>query len=608
MPSSFGPRLAVALLVVGLLLPWLARPASAQETGPKITDIIVVGNKGINRESIIATSGLKIGDVLTKAMLDEAQRRLLLTQNFQPDDGVRVEAQVDGEEAKVVISVRENDIVLGFNITGAGPIPVAEIQKLLQTTPGRPLNLVVLRSDLEKIRQLYESRGYAADIDPSIGIENGILNIPIVVATIGKIKINNLRKTREFVIRREMELKPGDYFRQKTFEDDLRRVYNTDLFDNVDPAFSYPNPGMVDINLNVQEKRTGTVSVFVGYSSRNRLVGGAELGENNFLGRGQAVSLRWDTGGLANRNSFEVGFTEPWLDKRHTSLSVNLYDKTIYRFAQRVGSIGGTTGGNEGDYYEVRTGGQLTLSRPFRNTYRGFIGLRHDNVRVADIAVNEDDAIALQNGPLTALNFRVTHNTRDYDIDPVAGGYEIYSVDIGRADLRPVKSAGNVTNPITGNVTFQKLQLDMRRYFTLRGGPRKNPQKDKRHSIALRLVAGTSLGTMPFFEQFFVGGAETLRGYREDRFWGKNMVLASTEYRAPLASGLTGVFFVDVGDAWSGPYEKIKLSGFSQHAGFSPSVGFGLGLRVITPIGPIRIDQGFGSEGARTHFSIGHVF
>ena len=124
MPSSFGPRLAVALLVVGLL-PWLARPASAQETGPKITDIIVVGNKGINRESIIATSGLKIGDVLTKAMLDEAQRRLLLTQNFQPDDGVRVEAQVDGEEAKVVISVRENDIVLGFNITGAGPIPDA---------------------------------------------------------------------------------------------------------------------------------------------------------------------------------------------------------------------------------------------------------------------------------------------------------------------------------------------------------------------------------------------------------------------------------------------------------------------------------------------------
>jgi outer membrane protein insertion porin family len=86
------------------------------------------------------------------------------------------------------------------------------------------------------------------------------------------------------------------------------------------------------------------------------------------------------------------------------------------------------------------------------------------------------------------------------------------------------------------------------------------------------------------------------------------MVLGSVEFRAPLANSLTGVIFVDAGDAWGGPYESVKFNGFEQHSGFRPSVGFGVGLRVITPIGPIRIDQGFGSEGARTHFSIGHVF
>jgi len=74
--------------------------------------------------------------------------------------------------------------------------------------------------------------------------------------------------------------------------------------------------------------------------------------------------LRWDTGGLANRNSFEVGFSEPWLDSKHTSLSVSAYDKTVYRFAQNISSIG-TTVGDGSDYYEVHTGAQATVSRPF---------------------------------------------------------------------------------------------------------------------------------------------------------------------------------------------------------------------------------------------------
>ena len=100
----------------------------------------------------------------------------------------------------------------------------------------------------------------------------------------------------------------------------------------------------------------------------------------------------------------------------------------------------------------------------------------------------------------------------------------------------------------------------------------------------------------------------SLRGYQEDRFWGTNMLLFSGEYRHPLAASLTGVLFADIGDAWGGPYKDVNLLDFEQHSNFKPSLGIGLGLRVITPIGPIRIDQGFGKEGSRTHFSIGHVF
>jgi outer membrane protein insertion porin family len=126
-------------------------------------------------------------------------------------------------------------------------------------------------------------------------------------------------------------------------------------------------------------------------------------------------------------------------------------------------------------------------------------------------------------------------------------------------------------------------------------------------------MAGTSFGHLPFYEQYFVGGAESLRGYLDDRFWGKYTFLASAEYRRPLAQALTGVMFVDVGDAWGSESgflfaDPALRTRYRQHTTFKPQPAVGLGLRVTTPIGPIRLDYGYGNEGGRLHFSIGHSF
>jgi outer membrane protein insertion porin family len=327
------------------------------------------------------------------------------------------------------------------------------------------------------------------------------------------------------------------------------------------------------------------------------------------MGRGQQVNFLWETGGLANRNSFEVHFTEPWLDKRHTSLSLSLFDKAVYRFTQRIGSFDPGSSVTDSDYYyETHRGGQITVSRPFSDTYRGFVGLRHDNVSVPNLTLEDIDRRILQNGALSGINFRLTHNTRDFDLEPATGGYETYTMDLGRADLKPVgePEPGEEETGVFGILNYTRYGVDARRYFSPQGR-RVNP-KDRRTVFAFRLMSGSSGGTLPFSEQWFMGGAESLRGYQEDRFWGSNMFLFSGEYRHPLAQSLTGVVFADLGDAWGGPYKDVQLLGFEQHSNFSPSLGFGIGLRVITPIGPIRIDQGFGREGARTHFSIGHVF
>ncbi len=161
---------------------------------------------------------------------------------------------------------------------------------------------------------------------------------------------------------------------------------------------------------------------------------------------------------------------------------------------------------------------------------------------------------------------------------------------------------------VFGSVNFAKGILDWRQYISLQGPRPKNKPDARRSVVAVRLMFGASAGQLPFFEQYFIGGADTLRGYREDRFWGSNMLLGSVEFRQPLANALTGVLFMDGGDAWGGSYTNVNILGFTQTPDFHPHLGVGFGIRVRTPLGPLRLDFGFGSEGARTHFSIGNVF
>src|SRR5205823_5474080 len=132
-----------------------------------------------------------------------------------------------------------------------------------------------------------------------------------------------------------------------------------DLFEEVIPQEEIIGQGKIRLTLNVPEKRTGSISLGVGYSNRQQLIGRAEISETNFGGRGEAVNLLWETGGAANRNSVELGYTRPWLDKHQTALQVSLFDKTVYRFSNSLqnGTFGSTgTLGTDNRYNEQRTG------------------------------------------------------------------------------------------------------------------------------------------------------------------------------------------------------------------------------------------------------------
>jgi outer membrane protein insertion porin family len=584
-------------------------------TGNVISEIIVTGNKVLNAPSIIAQSGHKVGDPYNQQVAYEMQDNIFRTGYFgyragSIDEAVRITSMERDGKVTVEIQVDENPKVADIAVEGSGPIKPEVIRDMITKTP--VYNVIQFVRDAEEIRKLYEREGYQAavtqDSEPDA---NGILKVGILVTRVGEIKVSGNRKTSRRVILREMQTKEGDFYNVNRLREDLRNLYNLQIFEEVTPSVTDKGAGIIGLTINVPERRTGQVLAGIGFSNRAQLIGTAEIADTNFQGTGRALSLRWQTGGAVGRSSVEFNFTEPWLDKKRTRLNVALYDRIQFRFSQNLNNAvlnNNNLVGDDTRYNEQRTGATITVQRPYGRQFAFAATLRGENVRPDPLALTPGNAIILQNGPIGAVGFSVSRDTRDLFIDPVSGGFQNINLEFGYANLKAVRVAeGQVAPPAFGSSSFIKSFFEFRQFFPIAGRRDLNKPNEQKSTLGLRAYFGTSTGRLPFFEQFFVGGAESLRGYREDRFWGRNVLFGSMELRQPIARSLKGVLFVDVGTAWGGEFQSVQIEGFGQ-SGFSLNGSVGLGLRVGSPLGLLRLDYGLGSEGGRTHFSIGNVF
>jgi outer membrane protein insertion porin family len=600
-------RLALALVfaVFSLSTPKIAAQESPQAPPPKVAKVVVRGNQKTPEDVIIGRLQY------TKPGMDFSENGLLADLRgvrglgFFYEDSVSASTEATPEGIVVTIEVREHPVITRINITGNKVVPEADIRKVIISKEGTVMNTVDLEKDLKAIQNLYVERGYLAlaggpDLEALISTD-GVLTIPITEVVVEDVRVVGNQKTRTSVILREIRTKPGQPLDYKLLQRDVERLFNMDLFEDVQPPEiqAGSDAAKAVVIFHVKEKKTGQISLGMGFSSPQGLVGRLEYSESNFRGRAQAINALLELGGRANTTSYELGYYEPYLDKKHTSLSVSVFNKVIYRFANTVVTSPGVLV-DSNLFNEVRKGGMITLARPLSDYNTAMVSLRSEKWHLhlpEGETIPADLIFARQNGTVSTATFRGIRDTRDIRTDPAKGSYNSLALELGRASI--VGGSSGSIRKITG---------DFRRYFG--GAPRKTVTERKR-VLAVRAMFGFASGVVPFVEQFFIGGADTLRGYLESRFWGRRMFLFSAEYRIPLGQSLQGAAFVDIGDAWGSPYQLIESDPqgrFRQHSGFSPRAGFGAGIRVVTPIGPLRLDYGIGSEGPRVHFSIGHTF
>lgn len=566
-------RVLVALIVIGLVFTLTNVVANAQDLGV-VRSITVRGNNFVDTETIKA-SILKTRlnePAVEQQILDDI--RAIYDLGFFQDVQASVDPALGG--VQVVFVVVENPIVQDITFSGLTSVPFGEYAKQMKTQPGYILNVHDLWEDLYELREwLAVEHGHLARVADLSADTEGSITIELAQTKIKDIVIEGNEKTKDFVIERELSFDVGDPVNLKDIDGSLRRVLMLGYFDELSRDFSEEdNPDETVLTINLKERKTGAATFGVAYSSAEKLVGFVEVSDENFLGRGQKIKLNASLG--KSRNAFEFGFFEPYITKSGISLGTNLYRKV--EPVER-----------ENDAEEITTmkkttiGGDLTLGRPFTEFTVGRLTLKMENSSYAHVDGPEDNLY--KDSRHRSIGVGMNTNTVDHPFFPTEGYKSDGYLELG-------------TRLLGGTSQFAKLRLEHSRFLEV---------KDGGYVLALRGLGGRLLGgTLEAHEKFSIGGANTLRGYAYDdkRLVGDHMLVMNAEFRFPIVEKVQGVVFTDWGTAWE-QGESLNLEDLQN--------SFGLGVRLDTPIGLLRLDYGWGKDvednrKGQFYFGVGQTF
>ncbi len=575
----------------------------------KITKIEFEGNHLINDSDIVKVMNMQIGDVYSKEMVQQNLKAIYKTGNFS-ERMKAIPIPTDSDSLTLRIYLEENIPITDFAVSGNTVVSTGEILSILNHLEGQPQNLKTLGDAVAQVEDLYASKGYVlAKVANVQDDPDGCVNIEMEEGIINSISFEGNKKTKDFVIERNILSTPGSVYNENTLKADLTRLYSTQAFRDVNRKIEKSENGdnLYDITIVLEEQRTGTISLGGGLDTATGLFGQAGFVENNFMGNGQRVGINFmaGTGVIMSDSSTidhanlqaEVSFFEPRLKGTDYSLLVKAFGRDFGSYQVPL-SI------------EQRYGAEVVLSRPFK-TYKNLMAsfkLGGEHIRVKEGDANKiaslyrahnipiaDRAKQLQGGTYLTLGPSLVYDTRDNMLNPRNGVI---------ASLRFSENV-NITD---FDYTHGTLSGGIKKYFPI--------MKKSSFSLAAR-AAGRIHGDMPEVMAYSMGGPYTVRGYRMSTIGtGEGFMMGSAEITTPFffldriknAQFLDNIkfsMFVDAGQLFNGSITN-KLYNRPEYG-----IAGGIGIKLFIPgVGPLSIDYGIpftnvGSGNKRGAFSFG---
>ncbi|MGI0485696.1 BamA/TamA family outer membrane protein [Pantanalinema rosaneae CENA516] len=607
--------------------------ADPNEARVLVAEVLINGVEGAIQNEVYSVIRTQPGRTTTRSQLQEDINAIFRTGYFS---NVRAVPEDTPLGVRVTFEVQLNPALSGVNVEGTTVLPQSVIDEAFQEQYGSTINLNRIDEGIKRITQWYQDNGYvlAQVIDAPAVEPDGQVTIQVAEGVVENIEVQFINKdgdatdeqgnpirgrTRDFIITREFETKPGEVFNRNKIERDLQRVFGLGIFEDVRLALrpSTQDPRKVVVVANVAERRTGSISAGAGISSASGLFGTVSYQQQNLGGNNQRLGAEIQVG--QRELLFDLNFTDPWIggDPFRTSYSVNLFRRRtislVFDGGEREVEL------SNGDRPRVvRTGGGVSFTRPLNgNPYRraewtGSLGLQYQNVRITD--ADGDTARKDERGndlsfsgtgkdDLLTLQFGVVQDRRNDALRPTQGSL----LRLGTEQSIPVGSGSIFMNRLRGGYSFY-VPTRLLRLTQGCQDPKSRPA-DCPQAFAFNVQAGTVIGDLPPYEAFALGGSNSVRGYDEgDLAAARSFVQASIEYRFPIFSIISGALFVDAATDFG---SQSSVPGDPGGVRRKPGSGFGYGagVRIQSPLGPIRIDFGLNDQGdSRLHFGIGERF
>jgi outer membrane protein insertion porin family len=504
----------------------------------------------------------------------------------------------------VTISIEEGEQYTIGKIAFDGQLLAQEprLREIVKTRQGQIFSRSNVAADLFAIGDVYKDLGHAyANVTPLTATdpEKRILDLtyevqPGKVVSFERIEVVGNDKTRDKVIRRELRIYEGERFSGTGLRTSRQRVTALGFFETVDIT---TRPGSADDKViavvEVKERPTGTFQIGAGFSSYENFILTGQISQQNFFGWGQTLSLQVQWSKI--RQLYQIQFVEPYfLDTRWT-FAFDLYrTESIYTTFTRA-SLGGS----------LTWGYELSGLEPWWSFARRLEDMRvfatYTNERV-DVSTEQFAVVSrgqTDSGTTSSLRFSLQWDKRDNRLFPTRGFYLSTSAEFAPPFLAPEAIFGNEVN------LFSRYAFDARYYHPVWRGV------VARTKLTLGLIRPWDAShPVPISELFYVGGINSVRGYRflsisprrsvttsqdpaspttEIEAGGDKQVVLNFELEFPIfqEAGIRGVVFTDLGNAFAqGQYSDPAVS-----LSLYKSIGFG--LRWISPIGPLRFEWGF---------------
>ncbi|APR82321.1 Outer membrane protein assembly factor YaeT precursor [Minicystis rosea] len=491
------------------------------------------------------------------------------------------------------------------------------LREMIHARSGDYFNRAELVRDISAVQTMYRDAGYAnVEVPPATELDPETQQVDIRIAIqrsqpvrFGRVEIRGNTKTRDKVIRRELEIREEGLFNETGLDRSRRRIQALGFFERVDISTAQGiDPNHLDVNIDVSEKPTGTFQVGAGFSSMESFLFTAQIQQQNLFGTGRSLTLNAQLSGLRQLVDFRL--FEPHLADTNVSLSVNAFDQ-LRAYEQ---------------FSQASKGGSITLGYPLKAphlfgalTYT----LQHDRVEegAGSAALGTSGAVSayphlpLANlfaaGLTSSLRPSITYDTRNNQLFPTSGMFLQTSLEAASSWL----GSANETLRFRGTARFyQPLTTD--------------------ESVVLRFNAEAGLAVspskqgVPLFQRFFLGGILDVRGFPL-RSLGPRLPLRSSldpssspipdganvggnlmyyqnlELEFPIlkAINLRGVVFTDLGNVWNTERQYCRAAPsarggaavdpcFSLDHLLSVRASWGFGIRWLSPMGPLRFEWG----------------